>query len=65
MSERGSGQRRVWVMNLFWIAAITIFVFLEKVLPAEVIGVRLSGVAGIGMILSGLVMSASWLAGGE
>ena len=52
-------------MNLLWIAAITIFVFLEKVLPAEVIGVRLSGVAGIGMILSGLVMSASWLAGGE
>ena len=52
-------------MNLFWIAAITIFVFLEKVLPAEVIGVRLSGAAGIGMILGGLVMSASWLAGGE
>jgi predicted metal-binding membrane protein len=53
------------VMNLLWIAAITILVFLEKVLPAEVIGVRLSGVAGIGMILSGFVMSASWLAGGE
>lgn len=53
------------VMNLVWIAAITIFVFLEKVLPAEVVGIRLSGVAGIGMILSGLVMSASWLAGGE
>jgi predicted metal-binding membrane protein len=52
-------------MNLLWIAAITIFVFLEKVLPAEVIGVRLSGMAGIGMMLSGLVMLASWLAGGE
>ena len=52
------------VMNLLWIAAITIFVFLEKVLPAEVIGVRLSGMAGIGMMLSGLVMLASWLAGG-
>ena len=53
------------VMNLLWIAAITIFVFLEKVVPAEVIGVQLRGMAGIGMILSGLVMSASWLAGGE
>jgi predicted metal-binding membrane protein len=52
-------------MNLLWIAAITIFVFLEKVLPTEVVGIRLSGLAGIGMILSGLVMSASWLAGGE
>jgi predicted metal-binding membrane protein len=53
------------VMNLLWIVAITIFVFLEKVSPAEVIGVRLSGVAGVGMILSGLVIAASWLAGGE
>jgi predicted metal-binding membrane protein len=52
------------VMNLLWIAAIAIFVFLEKVLPNEVIGVRLSGMAGIGMMLSGLVMLASWLAGG-
>ncbi|MDX2347781.1 MAG: DUF2182 domain-containing protein [Nitrospirota bacterium] len=52
------------VMNLLWIAAIAIFVFLEKVLPNEVIGVRLSGMAGIGMMLSGFVMLASWLAGG-
>ena len=52
------------VMNLLWIAAIAIFVFFEKVLPAKVLGARLSGVAGIGMILSGLVTLASWLAGG-
>jgi len=52
------------VMNLLWVAAITIFVFLEKVLPAEVIGVRLSGMAGIGMMLSGLVMLGSWLTDG-
>ena len=38
------------VMNLLWIAVIAIFVFLEKVLPAEILGGRLSGVAGIGMI---------------
>ena len=53
------------VMNLLWIAAITFFVFLEKVLPAEVIGVRLKSLAGLGMIVSGLVLLASWLAGGE
>jgi len=53
------------VMNLFWIAAIAIFVFLEKVLPAEFIGVQLRSVAGIGMILSGFVMFALWLAGVE
>ena len=52
------------VMNLLWIAAIAIFVFFEKVLAAGVLGARLSGVAGIGMILSGFVTLASWLAGG-
>lgn len=47
------------VMNLLWIAAITLFVLLEKVLPFGAGGGRL---AGIGMILSGvLVMARVWI----
>ena len=44
------------VMNLLWIAGITIFVFLEKVLPFGVYGGRL---AGGGMVLMGLVVLAT------
>jgi predicted metal-binding membrane protein len=42
------------VMNVLWIAAITIFVFLEKVLPVGPLAHRLAGFAGIGLIVSGL-----------
>jgi predicted metal-binding membrane protein len=46
------------VMNLLWIAAITLFVLLEKVLPFGAGGGRL---AGIGMILAGaLVIARAW-----
>jgi predicted metal-binding membrane protein len=51
------------VMNVLWIAAITIFVFLEKILPAAIFGGRLKSLAGLGMIISGCVILASWLAG--
>jgi len=40
------------VMNLVWIAAITLFVLAEKLLPAGVGGGRL---AGLGLIATGLV----------
>ena len=42
------------VMNVFWIAAITIFVFLEKVLPVGLWANRLLRFAGIGLIVSGV-----------
>ena len=42
------------VMNLLWIAAITIFVFLEKVLPVGVWSFRLGWFAGIGLIGCGV-----------
>ena len=42
------------VMNLLWIAAITIFVFLEKVLPVGAWSARLGWFAGIGLMLSGM-----------
>jgi predicted metal-binding membrane protein len=42
------------VMNVLWIAAITIFVFLEKVLPGGDWSVRLGWVSGIGLIASGV-----------
>ena len=46
------------VMNLLWIAAITAFVLLEKVLPFGAGGGRL---AGIGMILAGaIVIARAW-----
>jgi len=44
------------VMNRLWIAGITLFVFLEKVLPFGVWGGRL---AGGGMLVMGLVVLAS------
>lgn len=40
------------VMSLFWIIAITVFVLLEKVIP---FGVRGGQIAGIGMIVFGVV----------
>ena len=43
------------VMNLLWIAGITLFVLLEKVLP---IGARAGRVAGTGMVICGLVLLA-------
>jgi len=42
------------VMNLLWIVAITIFVFLEKVLPVHKVSARIGWFAGVGLILSGL-----------
>ncbi len=47
------------VMNLLWIAAITLFVLLEKVLPRGAAGGRIAGAA---MILSGLAVLARWVA---
>jgi predicted metal-binding membrane protein len=41
------------VMNLLWIAAITLFVLLEKVLP---FGARSGRLAGIAMIAGGLAV---------
>jgi predicted metal-binding membrane protein len=46
------------VMNLLWIAAITLFVLLEKVIPHGLLGGR---VAGIAMILAGGLVWAGWL----
>jgi len=47
------------VMNLVWIAAITAFVLIEKLLPATLRASRLSGwvmiVAGVGYLAWGLV----------
>ncbi len=42
------------VMNLLWIAGITIFVFVEKVLPVNSWNIRSGWIAGIGLILSGV-----------
>ena len=52
------------VMNLLWIAAITVFVLLEKVLP---FGVRASRLTGVGLIALGLaVLGLSlWSCGAE
>lgn len=46
------------VMSLLWIAGITLFVLLEKVLPFGLLGGRLAGGA---MALSGVVMLVIWL----
>lgn len=46
------------VMNLMWIAAITLFVLLEKVLPFGPQGGRISGIA---MIVVGVVVIANML----
>ena len=49
------------VMNLLWIAAITLFLLLEKVVPY---GARGGRWAGVGMILSGaVVFLGAWSAG--
>jgi len=50
------------VMNLLWIAAITLYVLLEKLLP---FGMGAGRFAGLGMIASGLwVLFAFWRSGG-
>ena len=46
------------VMNLLWIAAITLFVLLEKVWPHGVLAGRISGIA---MATMGSVVLAAWL----
>jgi len=46
------------VMNLLWIAAIALFVLLEKVIPFGSSGGRLAGIA---MILAGGLLWAGWL----
>jgi predicted metal-binding membrane protein len=43
------------VMNLVWVAALAIFVFVEKLVPA---GPRVGRVGGLLMICAGLVMMA-------
>jgi predicted metal-binding membrane protein len=49
------------VMNLLWIAAITVFVLLEKLLPAGVGGGRLAGAA---MVAGGVALLALARSGG-
>ena len=44
------------VMNLVWVAALTLFVFLEKVAPA---GVLIGRLASGALILAGLVLLGS------
>ena len=44
------------VMTLFWIAGISMFVFLEKVLQVRKFGHRWEYVSGVGLMLSGLVV---------
>ncbi|MGE3787511.1 MAG: DUF2182 domain-containing protein [Nitrospirales bacterium] len=44
------------VMNLFWIAGMTMFVFLEKVLPVHVFGPQWRWLSGAVLILSGVVV---------
>ena len=44
------------VMNLLWIAGLTLFVLLEKIIPY---GRRAGHVAGIAMILAGIVLLSS------
>jgi predicted metal-binding membrane protein len=46
------------VMSLLWIAGITMFVLLEKILPFGPVGGRIAGGA---MVLSGVVSLGSWL----
>ena len=46
------------VMSLFWIAGITLFVLLEKVLPFGLVGGRIAGGA---MVLIGIVSLGTWL----
>jgi predicted metal-binding membrane protein len=46
------------VMSLLWIAGITMFVLLEKILPFGPVGGRIAGGA---MVLSGVVSLGAWL----
>jgi predicted metal-binding membrane protein len=46
------------VMSLLWIAGITLFVLLEKVLPFGRVGGRIAGGA---MALAGIVSLGTWL----
>lgn len=46
------------VMSLLWIAGITLFVLLEKIIPHGVLGGRLAGLA---MIVVGVAVIATWL----
>ncbi len=46
------------VMSLLWIAGITLFVLLEKVLPFGLVGGR---IAGGGMILAGSISLGTWI----
>jgi predicted metal-binding membrane protein len=48
------------VMNVLWIAAITVFVFLEKVLRDGWWASRFTGLAGIGLIVCGLGILIGW-----
>ena len=55
-------------MNLLWILAITIFVFLEKVLAVDNWSARIGWFAGIGLIVSGggvLVIGLTFFYKGE
>jgi len=49
------------VMNLLWIAGLTVFILLEKVLPVGPLGGKLAGGA---LILAGLVLLALWRGAG-
>jgi predicted metal-binding membrane protein len=50
------------VMNLLWIAAITLFVLGEKLLPA---GPRTARWTGAAMILGAGLVAAGWLWNGD
>jgi len=54
MSERGTRPGKAGVINVLWLAAITIFVFMEKVLTVGPWVDRVGGLAGIGVIVSGV-----------
>ena len=47
------------VMHVLWIAAITVFVFLEKVLPVGAWSGGLGWVAGIGLKSPSKILSSS------
>ena len=54
MSERGTRPGKAGMMNVLWIAANTIFVFMEKVSTVGPWVDRVGGVAWIGVIVSGV-----------
>jgi predicted metal-binding membrane protein len=49
----------VGVMNLAWVAAIAIFVLVEKIGPA---GLLVARVAGCAMVVAGVLMCSGFLA---